>query len=189
MTNAEKQSRTKGWIASLGSPNFLINQIISTLGAIVVGVLGVLVVAFISAAFTKNTSGGNFIDHVAEQHAFIFVDQPYHAAPVLCGFTLGALSRRFPRSRGAAWVWIAPLIVLMWNLMTWEGAGPPTSSAHWAGVWANYFGAGCAGSECVYELFVTLPFYTSVAYTLGWLARGLLTRKDSARALWTGREH
>lgn len=180
MTNTEKQFRIRGRIASLGSPGFLIHQLVSTLGAIVVGVLGVLIVAFITAALTKNTSGGDFADHMAEQRVSIFLDQPYHAAPVLCGLILGALSRRFSRSRGAAWVWIAPLIILLWNVMAWEGAGPPTSSAYWAGIWANFFGAGCAGSECVYELFVTLPFYTSVAYTLGWLA---------AKPFWTVREH
>jgi hypothetical protein len=33
--------------------------------------------------------------------------------------------------------------------------------------WDTYFGKGCGGSECLYELFLTAPFYTSVAYSIG----------------------
>jgi hypothetical protein len=158
--------------------SFSIDQAMSTVGAIAIGVLIVLLVALLSAAFTKNASGGNFIDHVTEQRATMLLSQPYYIAPVLCGLVLGALSGRFFRTRWAGWVWFFPLIVLLWNLLTWKGAGAPTTALYWKDVWMNYFGEDCGGSECMYEVFVTMPFYTSVAYSVGWAAVRLLRSGD-----------
>jgi hypothetical protein len=154
----------------------VVQQIMSTPGAMLMGVLIVLPLALPGARPTKNTSGGNFIDHMIEQRISILLDQPYYAAPVLCALVLGVLSRRFSRSCWAGCVWILPLAILVWNLLTWEGAGPPTTAVYWSDVRANYFGADCGSSECLYELLVTMPFYTAVAYTLGWAVTGFLQR-------------
>ena len=161
-------------------PSFVLQQILSTAGAMLIGVLIVIFLALLSAALTRNTSGGSFIDHITEQRASVLLNQPYYIAPVLCALVLGMLGRRSSRSRWAAWVWILPTAILVWNLLTWKGVGPPITAVYWRDVWANYFGSDCGGSECLYEVFVTIPFYTSVAYTFGWLFSGFLQRRKMA---------
>jgi len=41
----------------------------------------------------------------------------------------------------------------------------------------NFFFARCGATECLYELFITAPFYTSAAYTLGWLCKNWMIAK------------
>jgi hypothetical protein len=49
-------------------PSFLIQQVVSTAGAIVIGDLAAIVPAVVAAAVTKNTSGGNWADLIADQN-------------------------------------------------------------------------------------------------------------------------
>jgi hypothetical protein len=147
---------------------FVVHLAASTLGAAVIGFVTAIIPAVLIAAVTKNTSGGNWVDHLAEQRILDAAGEPYFLFPILSGFALGVLSCRYSRSSSAAWVWILPTVVLLWNVLTWQSGG---FRPYWPDVWNNYFGSDCGSSECVYELFVTAPFYTSLAYTLGWLVR------------------
>jgi len=104
-------------------PSFLIQQIASTAGAMVVGTLAGIIPAILIAAVTKNTSGGNWADHIADQSVLRAVGEPYFALPVVAGFFLGVLSSRFFRSSSAAWVWVLPTIILVWNLLSWHNGG------------------------------------------------------------------
>jgi hypothetical protein len=72
--------------------------------------------------------------------------------------------------------------VLSWNLLTWEGPpGSTRTAVYWVNVWSNYFGSDCDGSECMYEFFVgPIPFYTSVAYSLGPVAARLVRSRNHA---------
>jgi hypothetical protein len=176
----EPKPHPRGWINNAELVIFFAHQLMSTVGATVISVLIVLLFALFGASLKKNTSGGNFIDHITQQRVSMLLNQPYYVAPVLCALALGALSRRFVRPRWAAWVWVLPMIILLWNLLTWKGAGPPTTAVYWADVWADYFGSDCGGSECMYEVFVTVPFYTSAAYSLGAVAVCLLRNRDVA---------
>ena len=147
---------------------YLLQLVIATAGAMFVGTLVTLIVAATLAALTKNASAGNFIDHVIDQPFFRWADKSAFVM-VLCGFGLGSAARRFFAHRSAALVWIPPAIVLLLNLFTWTGYGPPTTTRYWMEAWSNYF-ADCGSSECLYWFLVTLPFYTSVAYSLGWFS-------------------
>jgi hypothetical protein len=138
-------------------PAFLIQQLISTVGAMVAGVLAALIPAALIAMATKNTSGGNWADHLAQQRILNAVEGPYFVFPILASCVFGALSRHYSRSIAARWVWVFPAIILIWN----------------------YFGSHCGSSECIYELFVTAPFYTSLAYTFGWTMRRAIPEKLS----------
>jgi hypothetical protein len=169
----ESETAEKHWIRNAPLPSFVIQLIASTIGATIVATLILLLPALVIAAVTKNTSGGNFADHVVDQHFLRAGGEPYFLAPILAGFVLGALSHRFFGTRSAAWVWALPSAILLWNILTWKNGG---YSPYWRDVWNNYFGADCGGSECMYELFVTAPFYTSVAYSLGWIVRNLAKR-------------
>lgn len=151
-------------------PAFFVHLTASTLGAAVVGLVAAFLLAGLTAAFTKNTSGGNWADHVADQFILKAAGEPYFVFPVFIGFALGGLSYRYSRSSSAAWVWVLPTIALVWNVLTWKNGGDP----YWPDVWNNYFGSQCGSSECLYELFVTMPFYTSLAYAVGWMTRRFL---------------
>jgi hypothetical protein len=158
-------------------PAFFVHLTASTLGAAVVGFIAAFLLACLTAAFTKNTSGGNWADHVSDQLVLKAADGPYFVFPVLSGFALGALSYRYSRSSSAAWVWVLPTIVLIWNVFTWKNGG---SRPYWLDVWDNYFASGCGSSECLYELFVTMPFYTALVYAVGWMTRRILVPRLAA---------
>ncbi|MGA8216341.1 MAG: hypothetical protein WB799_22310, partial [Candidatus Sulfotelmatobacter sp.] len=108
---------SKGW-RGMALPSFLIQQLASTAGAMIVGTLAGSVTAALIAAVTKNTSGGNWADHIADQTVLRAVGEPYFALPVVAGFFLGVLSSRFFRSSSAAWVWVLPTIILVLNLFS-----------------------------------------------------------------------
>jgi hypothetical protein len=166
-----KSIDSKSW-RSMALPSFLVQQLASTAGAMLFGTITGAIPPVLISAVTKNTSGGNWADHLADQPILRAVGEPYFALPVLTGFFLGVLSSRFFRSSSAAWVWVLPTIILVWNLLSWHNGG---YRPYWPDVWNNYFGSNCGSSECLYELFITAPFYTSFAYTLGWIARCTLT--------------
>lgn len=162
------------------SMRFVLHTVLSTLGANLVACLLVATCSVVTALVTRNTSGGNFIDHIGEQPSVHLFDQPYFVGPVIVGFVMGFVLHTWFRSRFAAWVWILPALILVWNLFTWH---PGFSRAYWPDVWENYFSGQCGSSECLYEQFVTCPFYTSVAYALGWLGRSLILKDRSERWL------
>jgi hypothetical protein len=164
------------WIRNAALPSFVIQLIASTVGAMIMATIALFLPALVIAAFTENTSGGNFFDHVVDQRLLHAGDEPYFLAPILAGFVLGGLSHRFFGTRAAAWVWVPPAVVLLWNIFTWKNGG---YRPYWPDVWHNYFGSDCGGSECLYELFVTAPFYTSVAYSLGWIIKHLTDRRQA----------
>jgi hypothetical protein len=163
---------TKGRpITDAAIPSFVCQVAISTLGAILAGIVIVAIPAILLATVTRNSSGGNFADHVVEQRVFILLGEPYFVVPVVSGFALGIASRRLFRSRSAAWVWIAPTVILIWSVATWKTGG---FRPYWQDVWNNYFSSRCGSSECAYEWLITAPFYTSVAYSFGWISNSLI---------------
>ena len=161
-----ESDKSKRW-QDMTLPAFFVHLAASTLGAAVVGFVTAFLLAGLTALVTKNTSGGNWADHVSDQFILKVAGEPYFLFPVLAGIAFGALSYGYSRSSSAAWVWVLPTIALVWNVLTWKNGGAP----YWPDVWDNYFGSGCSGSECLYELFVTMPFYTALAYSAGWIAR------------------
>ena len=154
--------------------DFVIQLLVSTVGSFFIAVFISIVSAMLTAALSRNTSGGNFMDHVVNQPTFALLDPPYYTGPVFAGLALGFLSHRVYPSRVAAWVWTIPTIVLVWNMLTWRNGG---YRPYWHDVWANYFSSECSSSECLYQIFVTVPFYSSVAYTFGWLARSSFPKR------------
>ena len=161
------------WIRDGAIPSFVVQLIGSTVGAILIGMVAVVIPAIVTAAVGRNTSGGNLADRIGEQPIFTLLNEPYFVAPVAAGFVLGMFSYRVFRSRSAAWVWAVPMAVLIYNVTTWRAGG---FGPYWQDVWNNYFGSQCESSGCFYEWLVTAPFYTSVAYTLGWISRNLIRR-------------
>jgi ABC-type nitrate/sulfonate/bicarbonate transport system permease component len=148
-------------------PSFLIQTIIATAGAMVTGTVLSFIVSAAFAILAANASSGNFVDRVVDQSFFRWADRT-NLVIILSALGFGVFARR-TRSRVAGFVWILPAVILVWNLLTWRGAGALTAVPYWEAVWNNYF-ADCGSSECLYKLFVTVPFYTSAAYSLAWAA-------------------
>ena len=171
-THADSRAR---WITDAAAPNFVIQLVFSTIGAILAAAIAVSLGALITATITHNASGGNFIDHIGEQRIFVVLNQPYFLAPIIAGFLFGTLSHRIFRSDVARWVWVVPLAGLIAGMATWKTGG---FRPYWRDVWDNYFGRDCGSSECAYEWLITLPFYTSVAYALGSIKPLKLWRSD-----------
>lgn len=147
--------------------DYVVQTLLATLGSILTGTLVPLLLACMTAAFTGNNSGGNFLDHIVEQKVAGFGGEPYFATPIIAGLVFGWLGSGWFRSQLGRWVWLIPAALLAWNVFTWQ---PGPTRPYWHDVWVNYFGHDCGSSECLYELFVTAPFYTSIAYTLGHVA-------------------
>jgi hypothetical protein len=121
---------------------------------------------------TKNPGPGNFVDHLVDQRVFrVLVDNPYFLGPIVAAFVLGLFSNRVWKTNAGFWVWLFPAVILVWNVFSWKSY---TSRSNLADAGANYFASDCGGSECLYEVLVTAPFYTSVAYSAGWIAMRVL---------------
>jgi hypothetical protein len=45
--------------------------------------------------------------------------------------------------------------------------------------WDTYFGKNCTGSECLYELFLTMPFYAGIGYSVGALLTKIWKRREA----------
>lgn len=102
------------------------------------------------------------------------------------GFLLGSCLQR----RSMLWVWVIPLAILLYAFIavpvlmpTWTSVLERPNS--FASRLSHYFGSGCKTSaRCLDQLLITMPFYTSVAYSIG----VLLARKTSKYILPTVRK-
>jgi hypothetical protein len=141
--------------------SFLSQSLVATAGALVAGILLTFIVAL---PFGWLSSGmGNIVDRTVDTWIVRYLsEEPYFVFPVVTAACLGFLSYKFTKSRVASWVWVIPTAILLVNVVP-RILG---SSAVPKWVFDNYFGRGCGASECLYELVVTGPFYTSVAYAL-----------------------
>ena len=72
-------------------PSFVVQQLVSTVGAMVIGILVATIPAVLVAAVTKNNSGGNWGDHVVEQPILRATGEPYFVFPMLAAFIFGRI--------------------------------------------------------------------------------------------------
>lgn len=89
-----------------------------------------------------------------------FIESPVWGLGIICAFALGCAVYLILRSNSALFAWWVPVLLLIWNVLTWPSSGSGSVSD-------TFFTADCGGSECVYQLLVTAPFYASVAYAFG----------------------
>lgn len=142
--------------------SFLAHLLVATLGAIIGGSVLAFLLALPFAFFSSGP--GNIVDRAGDTLiARYSLNEPYFALPVLMAACLGFLSPRWSRSSVSKWVWLIPTIALAYNIL--PGLFRSPNARKW--VWDNYFSAGCGSTECLYEFFITVPFYTSLSYTIG----------------------
>ena len=90
---------------------------------------------------------------------------------VICLFAGYFLYTKMP-SKLSFVVWLVPLAFLVWSAWSWH-----LTMSKYDSVWDTYFGRGCGGSECLYELMLTAPFYSCIAYSLGALASSYFSQR------------
>jgi hypothetical protein len=159
-------------VASDGSPakavlTFVMHQFIGTWG-----------IAFFAALALTTTFDGlaAFGWHSPMRYVhWVLTQNPYYPVQISLGLYFGwRLSRRF-RHKSMVLVWIAPLVILCGAVVTFTPAWrsvlvhPPPGQTRLS----HYFGWGCQPTNhCLDQLLATMPFYVSVAYSLGaWLGR------------------
>ena len=112
---------------------------------------------------------------------WLLTENPFYPLQIAAGMILGwQLGRRF-RHKPMLWTWILPLAILCYALIA-----APVLIPEWTSILARpitvgsrlsyYFGWGCqAQTHCLDQLVITMPFYASVAYSLGALLARLLS--------------
>ena len=104
---------------------------------------------------------------------WILTETPYYPVQLALGLFCGVFLGRRYRHRSMMWVWIIPLFILCFAVAT-----NYTLIPEWTSVlarfgqsrWSHFFGWGChPANRCLDQLEITMPFYVSVAYSLGGL--------------------
>lgn len=109
---------------------------------------------------------------------WILSETPYYPAQIVVGLGLGwSLGRRF-QQRVMLWVWVIPLAILCYAVISftpeWTSVleGPAASASrlsHYFG-WQGSIRGHCRDVHCMDQLVITMPFYAAVAYSIGgWL--------------------
>jgi hypothetical protein len=115
----------------------------------------------------------------------IVSELPYFPVQIIFALILGLLLGRALRHRSIVWVWVLPLVILCYSLVT-ARVLIPTSVLARPGVFqsrfSHYFGSGCQpAAHCLDQLLVTMPFYSSLAYSVGaFLSRRLMQSGHAA---------
>ena len=103
---------------------------------------------------------------------WILTENPFYPVQIVAGLYFGWLLGRRLQHRSMLWIWVLPLAILAYAFATKPVHSP------WASVFERpitfqdrlsyYFGHGCqARARCLDQLLITMPFYASVAYSLG----------------------
>jgi hypothetical protein len=104
---------------------------------------------------------------------WLLTETPFYPIQIGAGLCLGwILSRRF-HHRVMLWIWVLPLLILCYAVIavptltpsvTFNSVFIPSSASRLS----HYFGWGCRPEHrCLDQLVITMPFYVSVAYSLG----------------------
>jgi hypothetical protein len=154
-----KESRTKIVLS------FAVHQFIGTWG------VGVTVpwLVFFAGDFLR-LFGKGF--PMRDSH-WILTETGYFPLQIAFALFLGWLLGRDLRRRSMLWVWVIPFVILCYALAAIPTITPfLTTSAMQAGIgqprlW-HYFASGCrAEYRCLDQVIFTMPFYASVAYSIG----------------------
>ena len=112
---------------------------------------------------------------------WVLTENPFYPVQIFAGLYFGRLLGRHFQHKCMLWIWIVPSAILAYAFVTTN----LNSSVlfHHDSIQARlsfYFGWGCKPREhCIVQLVTTMPFYASVAYSVG----ALVARKRQMKAL------
>ena len=93
-------------------------------------------------------------------------DEPYFLLPIALALVFGFWQQKRFESSAAYFLSVVPGLVLLSTFLAWQSY---TARGRWENAWANLFTSDCSESGCLYQYVVTAPFYTTLAYTSGWI--------------------
>lgn len=148
-----------------------LHQFVSTLGIIVVAPpileFGLDVLRLVSSSFQ------------AREYGWILIETPYFPVQIILALTVGWLVSGYLRHRSMLWVWVIPFVILCGAVVAYPRIGQITlarfAEPSTASSLSHFFGWGCQPrNACLDQVLITLPFYSSAAYSIGaFLARKL----------------
>jgi hypothetical protein len=98
--------------------------------------------------------------------------EPFWLPEIVTGLLLGWFAYETVPSKTAFIAWLVPGCFLLWSACSWQ-----RSMAAHDSTWDTYFGRNCGGSECLYQLIFTAPFYSSILYSIGAFSKYVLARR------------
>jgi hypothetical protein len=119
--------------------------------------VSVLVGLAVSAMFELLAPWAGKPDTVSSE----MIDRPFYILVVASGALLGRVSYLRWKNWTAFFVWLPLACFLLLSGWSWQ-----KGMAKYDSTWNTYFGKGCGGSSCVYQLSLTVPFYTGMAYSI-----------------------
>jgi hypothetical protein len=114
---------------------------------------------------------------IGHSRLFSVAKGPYYPLPILLALVAGYIGNVRFKGNHRLWVWVLPALYLTIRMLLWKKPSVLDSSG-WAEAITHFFG----GEPPYYpEQDVTVPLYTSIAYSLGAVLEksGLLRRKNS----------
>lgn len=127
-------------------------------GHLAAATVGAMVVGFVPAAMMGQWTLNTHLDTIGF---------PTPLVALVLGFIL---ARKYPCD-AAIWVWAPPLLFFAWDAHGLASGWNPSWSnkTRWQYVNDNLLGVtqACSDSECLGELFVTMPFVSSICYSVG----------------------
>ncbi|MBI2818065.1 MAG: hypothetical protein HYX72_14115 [Acidobacteria bacterium] len=177
MQAAAEQPRTRGVLKSL----------LTSAGHQLLGPYGSMIAAYFVLGFAADLGGILGWRHFQTNFRWILTGTPFYPAQIIVGFSLGWLLGRRLRQPFMVWVWVLPLILLTYALVSppvlnqFAMNSPPDQP-----LMTHYFGWICnrCADQAVHQITFTVPFYASVMYSAGALL-ALRTREDFRPALLT----
>ena len=137
---------------------YSLHLLTAVLGSMLLGALAAFFLLLIWGATSRNAD--------AQVIRSVLLHRPFPlqlvAALLLGIFVAPRLSPPSP----ARWVWIVPSVALLIHLVSWK----PYSTLIAETPWHHFFGS-CVRLYCPEQFTVTLPFYASLAYSLGYIIR------------------
>jgi hypothetical protein len=122
----------------------------------------------------------------AHYYHWILTETPYFPVQIAVGLSLGWLLGYKLRHQSMLWMWILPGAILgyavvaiptLFPALTSQVAQPSQTPL------SHYFGWGCRPeNHCIDQLAITLPFYCSVAYSIGALMSQKMTKPSRGAA-------
>ncbi|HKM91428.1 MAG TPA: hypothetical protein VJX29_12510 [Candidatus Acidoferrales bacterium] len=154
---------------------FLFHQIIGTWGVIAVAplltALGFDLARTIGPAFPIG------------QLYWLLTGTPFFPVQVTIALILGWLLGWWLHHRSMLWIWVLPALILCLALIAVPTLTPeltPMRLQSGQPRLLHYFGWGCQPeNHCIDQIVVTLPFYASIAYSLGALLADRLSAKKA----------
>jgi hypothetical protein len=120
----------------------------------------------------------------------ILSENPYFPVQITLGLMLGLMVGSCARRPSMLWIWVLPLLLLCYAVAEIPTISPLLSSmllqsgaTH--SRLSHYFGWGCQPRDrCIDQLLVTMPFYASVAFSVGALSGQQMDKHGWIKPQW-----